>query len=142
MEDNKKEFIKEELYNNMKYIVYCLEVEIDIKSCSSREGYQEFLKKTEKHYGDCTKENCTCQKCFFNSIEITAQNITDYLLFDNEEGLISPDTEDINESDISPEEEEKEYFWEHKGLGIIAKATKILIEKYPKEFKKIVKEIR
>ncbi|KKM79888.1 hypothetical protein LCGC14_1345310 [marine sediment metagenome] len=69
MEDNKKEFIKEELYNNMKYIVYCLEVEIDIKSCSSREGYQKFLKGTEKHYGDCTKENCTCQKCFFISIE-------------------------------------------------------------------------
>ncbi len=140
--NNKKEFTKEELYEYMKYIIYCLEVEIDIKSCSSRENYEKFLKGTEKHCGDCTKENCTCQKCFFNSIEITAQNITDYLLFDDEEEEpIPPDTEDINESDVSPDIEKEEYICPHKELEKIIKATKILIEKYPEEFKKIRKEI-
>ncbi len=140
MEDNKKEFIKEELYNNMKYIVYCLEVEIDIKSCSSREGYQEFLKGTEKHYGDCTKENCICQRCKLNEIEIMAQNSVDYIFFEKIEEPIPPKTEDINEADVGPEEEEIKD-WRYSELEKVIIATGILVKKYPEEFKKIVEEM-
>ena len=121
--NNKKEFTKEKLYEYMKYIVYCIETEIDIKSCSSRENYQEFLKKTEKHSGDCTKENCICLKCKLNEIEIIAQNAVDHIYYEKVDYIsyeeifgkikepILPDVEDINEADISSEE--KEYFWEH-----------------------------
>ena len=138
---NKKEFTKDELYEYMKYIIYCVEIEISIKSCSSRENYQEFFKKTEKHSGDCTQENCACLKCKLNEIEIIAQNSVDHIFYEKIEEPIIPNTKDIYEASISPDVEESEYFWEHNGLEKILKATKKLIEKHPKEFKKIVEEI-
>ncbi len=163
--NNKKEFTKDELYEHMKYIVYCMETEKGFKDWESHISYQDFLKDTDKHFGDCTKESCPCQRCFLIGIEIDAQNIID-TLFSKDIGycgkkcisecdfkeekeetcknipeLTPPDVEDSNETDVGPEEEEKEYFWEHKGLETIMKATRILIEKYPKEFKKIVKDI-
>ena len=77
---NKKEFSEDELYEKMKYIVYCIETETDFKNCSSNSSYQEFLKNTNKHFGDCTKESQTCNRCFLNNIEIQAQNIVDILM--------------------------------------------------------------
>ena len=77
---NKKEFTDDELYEKMKYIVYCIAVDIDFKSCSSNSSYQEFLKTTDKHCGDCTKEPQTCNRCFLHSIEIKAQNIVNILM--------------------------------------------------------------
>ena len=105
--NNKKEFTKEKLYENIKYIVFCIESEIDIKSCSSRENYQEFLKNTDKHSGDCTKENCICLKCKLNEIEIIAQNAVDHIYYEKVDEPIPPDIEDINETDVSPDIEEK-----------------------------------
>ena len=79
----KKEFTEEELYEQMKYIVYCLETNRDMKPCSSHEAYQELLKDAHRHIGDCTKEPSPCSRCFLISVEIEAQNAVDILMSNN-----------------------------------------------------------
>ena len=76
----KKEFTEEELYEQMKYIVYCLETEKEVKSCDSYFMYQSFLKKADKHRGDCTQDPASCARCFSVTLEIEAQNIVDNLM--------------------------------------------------------------
>lgn len=80
-----KTFTKEQMYERMKYCVWCFELGQNIKSCSSHLAYQGFLKDTKYHFGDCTKEPCSCLRCQLHEIEIEAQNIVD-LMWGNHEG--------------------------------------------------------
>jgi len=81
---DKKE-LKAKLYEKLKYISYCInsdeEME-DIKYTRLHNKYKEFLKNTDIHYGDCTKQSQTCQRCFLQACEVHAQNLLDYLLSD------------------------------------------------------------
>ncbi len=143
----KKEFTEEELYKNMKYIIYCIEMEKDINHYLTKREYEEFLKGTDKHYGDCTAENCPCIKCANDSIEKQAIDILSYLSNiqeeqEEEEEPIEPtppDTEDRYESDVK--EEEPIGYWENSDAQRAIRASRILIDKYPEEFKKIVEGI-
>ena len=75
-----KEFTKEELYDYLQYLMYCNYFEKDhIKNCDTFKEYQEFLKDTEVHMGDCTNDCCSCSRCILHIIEIEAQNALDIL---------------------------------------------------------------
>ena len=82
----KKEFTKEEMFEKMKYYLYCSEAGINVKRCKSHSDYQSFLKDTKVHYGDCTQQSCTCCKCMLNGIEIEAQNIVDSMFGEGDTG--------------------------------------------------------
>ena len=120
----KKEFTEEELYKNMKYIIYCIEMEKDINHYLTKREYEEFLKGTDKHYGDCTAENCPCIKCANDSIEKQTIDIISYLSNKQEE-----------------QKEEPIGYWKNSDAQRAIRASRILIEKYPEEFKKIVEGI-
>jgi len=79
----KKEFTENELYEKMKFIVYCLETDLGIKECSSHAAYNQLLKESHNHRGDCTGDPCPCNRCFLADIEIRAQNIVDSLFSNN-----------------------------------------------------------
>jgi len=120
----KKEFTEEELYKNMKYIIYCIEMEKDINHYLTKREYEEFLKGTDKHYGDCTAENCICIKCANDGIEKQTIDIISYLSNKQEE-----------------QKEEPIGYWKNSDAQRAIRASRILIEKYPEEFKKIVEGI-
>jgi len=121
----KKEFTEEELYKNMRYIIYCIEMEKDINHYLSEKDYKECLEETDKHYGDCTKENCICIKCMFENIDIQARSAVDKLLYSGNE-----------------QEEEPIGYWKNSDVQRVVRATGILIEKYTEEFKKIIEDIK
>jgi hypothetical protein len=73
-----KRFSREELYNYLQYIAWWHHFSDDvIKSCTSHEEYQKFLKDAEKHCGDCTQIPCSCMRCRLQMLEIEAQNALD-----------------------------------------------------------------
>ena len=72
-----KTFTINQVYEMMKYYVWCLEFDKDIKNCSSHAGYQDFLKEAKYHCGSCTKIAGSCSRCHLHNIEIEAQNIAD-----------------------------------------------------------------
>ena len=74
-----KEFTKEEMYERLKYLMYCKMYEIEVKVCESYHQYQKFLIGASFHMGDCTKESGSCLRCQLNEIEIEAQNALDML---------------------------------------------------------------
>lgn len=79
-----KKFTKEEMYEYLKYIMYCnLYEEANLKTCKSHQQYQAFLKGAKRHMGDCTKDSGPCLRCQLNTIEIEAQNVLDMLYSDS-----------------------------------------------------------
>jgi len=75
-----KKFTREEMYEYLKFIMFCKLSEIDnLKACTSYFGYQQFLEGADVHFGDCTKDPCPCSRCHLQMIEIEAQNALDIL---------------------------------------------------------------
>ena len=65
--------------------MYCNHVGDNMmKACNSYTNYQEFLKNTKEHCGDCTQVPTSCQRCQLQMLEIEAQNALDIMWGDPE----------------------------------------------------------
>jgi len=78
----------QEIYNKMLYFAYCFrfDKENNIKDCKTHEEFQTFIKESDRHMGDCTKDCCPCSRCILHDLEIVAQNLTDSLISNNSIG--------------------------------------------------------
>lgn len=68
---NKKEFTKKELYETIKYVIYCHFFEVNPNEKYVRSDYERFwtIEELTKHTGDCINENSPCLKCQADWIE-------------------------------------------------------------------------
>ena len=81
MAEKQYTFTDDELYEQLKYLAFCIHFEFEdkIKSCSTHKDYVEFLRDSKRHLGDCTKKACPCERCALWQIEIMAENMLDNL---------------------------------------------------------------
>ena len=73
---------KENLFEKMKYIVFCMEREVNPQDCASHAAYAGLLRDSAEHCGDCTKVAASCSRCSLNHIEIEAQNCVIVIMSD------------------------------------------------------------
>jgi hypothetical protein len=78
---DKAEFTKEELYDSIRYAIYCHFFEHEPSSAEVLKDYNEFWKTEalEEHMGDCTNSPCPCIRCQADWIEEDAKKSFEYL---------------------------------------------------------------
>lgn len=69
------------LHGEIMYILWCQKFAQEISLCKTHEAYKDFLKESEVHCGDCTKDPCPCSRCHLQQLEIDAQNAINHLDF-------------------------------------------------------------
>jgi len=62
---HKKDFTKKELFESIRYSIYCHFFEFEPSENEVRKEYKEFWKTEalEEHFGDCIKQPCPCIRC-------------------------------------------------------------------------------
>ena len=73
---------KKEIIDEFTYLAFCDMFDKDFFGYTkTRDEYNEFLKNTEYHDGDCTKVACPCSRCHLQTCEIEAQRLFNYLTY-------------------------------------------------------------
>jgi len=93
--------MNKEIYKKLLYYVWCKHCEREsFEYISTHEEFEEFLKSTDEHFGDCTKDACTCSRCVLQTCEVEATRLYKYLFLDKYHG-----------EKYNFEEKEKEIEW-------------------------------
>ena len=73
--------MNKELYEKLLYYCWSVYFERDefFGYIREHDKYEEFLKDTEYHMGDCTKDSCPCLRCALHNIEIEAQRLYNHI---------------------------------------------------------------
>ena len=75
--------MKKEIYDRLLYYTWCKRSDIeDFEYCKYHVQFEEFLKDTDVHFGDCTKDACSCQRCVLQMLEVEATRLYKYLFLD------------------------------------------------------------
>ena len=71
----------QELYDALLYISWVNFMDLDqcFLYLDTKEQFNNFVKNAQVHFGDCTKDPCTCNRCVLHECEITAQRMYNYL---------------------------------------------------------------
>ena len=75
--------MKNEIYKKLLYYSYCRHSDIyDFELLTSHDLFDKFMEDTNEHFGDCTKDACTCCRCVLQELEIEATRLYRYLFLD------------------------------------------------------------
>jgi len=73
--------MNEKLYQKLLYYCWSIYFERDefFGYTKEQHEFEEFMKDTGHHMGDCTKVSCPCVRCALHNIEIEAQRLYNHI---------------------------------------------------------------
>ena len=75
--------MNKEIYDDLLYYVWCKNFDIEgFEYIKTHDAFEEFLKDTGEHYGDCTRDARPCSRCILQRLEVEATRLYKYLFLD------------------------------------------------------------
>ena len=78
------EINKDTLLKKLIYLYWCEDNERSPSLCETFKAFNDWMKTTKFHCGDCTLIPCSCSRCYLNYLEIQAENALIILCTSNE----------------------------------------------------------